>query len=57
LGRWLWILFARDIDVVPAPTVPLPSIVLIAVGAIVLANLVAAIPGLNATRTKTALLL
>jgi FtsX-like permease family len=35
LGRWLWILFARDIDVVPAPTVPLPSIVLITVGAIV----------------------
>jgi FtsX-like permease family len=57
LGRWLWILFARDIDVVPAPTVPLPSIVLIAVGAILLANLVAAIPGLNATRTKTAVLL
>ena len=57
LGRWLWILFARDIDVVPAPTVPLPSIILIAVGAIVLANVVVAIPGLNATRTKAALLL
>jgi len=56
-GRWLWDLFAQNIDVVPAPTVPVMSIVLIALGALVLANLVAAVPGVIAARTKTASLL
>jgi ABC-type antimicrobial peptide transport system permease subunit len=56
-GRWLWDLFAHNIDVVPAPTVPLMSIVLIALGALVLANLVAAVPGFIAARTNTASLL
>jgi hypothetical protein len=56
-GRWLWDLFAQNIDVVPAPTVPTASIVLISLGALVLANLVAAVPGLIAARTKTASLL
>jgi hypothetical protein len=55
-GRWLWILFAHEIFAVPQPTVPL-SIVYVAVGALVLANLVAAIPGLQAARTPSALLL
>jgi hypothetical protein len=52
-GRWLWDLFAHNIDVVPTPTVPVMSIVLIALGALVLANLVAAVPGFIAARTKT----
>jgi ABC-type antimicrobial peptide transport system permease subunit len=56
-GRWLWDLFAHNIDVVPSPTVPALSIVLIAFGALVLANLVAAVPGVMAARTKTASLL
>jgi ABC-type antimicrobial peptide transport system permease subunit len=56
-GRWLWDLFAHNIDVVPAPTVPVMSIVLIALAALVLANLVAAVPGVIAARTKTASLL
>jgi ABC-type lipoprotein release transport system permease subunit len=56
-GRWLWDLFARNIDVVPSPTIPALSVVLIALGALVLANLVAALPGLIAARTKTASLL
>jgi hypothetical protein len=41
LGRWLWDLFARNIHAVPAPSVPSLSVILIAVGAIVLANVVA----------------
>ena len=57
LGRQLWILFAREISAVPQPTIPTPTIVLVALGALVLANLVAAIPGLQAARTRTALLL
>ncbi|MGB9112435.1 MAG: FtsX-like permease family protein [Acidimicrobiales bacterium] len=57
IGRWLWILFARGISAVPDPVVPVWSVVLIAVGALVFANLVAAIPGRVAARTPTALLL
>jgi FtsX-like permease family/MacB-like periplasmic core domain len=57
LGRWLWDLFARAIFAVPSPTVPVLEIVLVAVGAVVLANIVAAVPGRMAARTRTALLL
>jgi len=57
LGRWLWILFARQIFAVPQPTVPVLSVGLITVGALVLANVVAALPGRSAARTPTAVLL
>jgi hypothetical protein len=57
LGRWLWDLFAREIFAVADPTVPGLEIVLVAVGAVVLANIVAAVPGRMAARTRTALLL
>jgi len=56
-GRYLWDLFATNIYVVPSPTVPALSIVAIAFGALVLGNLVAAIPGRLAARTPAALLL
>jgi hypothetical protein len=55
LGRSLWDLFAREIDAVPDPSTPVFSVVVIAVGALVLANLVAAVPGRIAARTPTAL--
>ena len=57
LGRFLWDLFAREINAVESPTVPMTSVVLIIVGALVLANVVAAIPGRVAANTSTALLL
>jgi ABC-type antimicrobial peptide transport system permease subunit len=57
LGRWLWDLFARSIYAVPLPTVPVLEVVLVALGALVLANLVAALPGQMAARTPTALIL
>jgi len=57
LGRWLWILFARDINVVPEPTVPLLSVILVAIGAMIFANALAVIPGRIAARTPTALVL
>ncbi len=57
VGRTLWNLFARQIHAVPAPTVPALTVALIAVGALALANLVAAIPGFLAARTRTAVLL
>ena len=57
VGRALWDQFADALHVVPEPTVPALTIALIAIGALVLANLVAAIPGLQAARTQTAVLL
>ncbi len=57
IGRTLWNLFARNIHAVPAPSVPVLSVVLIALGALALANVVAAIPGRLAARTPTALVL
>ena len=56
LGRQLWILFADRIDSVPQPSVLL-SLVFVAVGALVLANLVAAIPGRVAGATPAAVVL
>ncbi len=56
-GRWLWELFARNINVVPAPAVPASWLVAIALGALALANVVAAVPGLLAARTSPALAL
>ncbi len=57
LGRFLWRLFANNIHVVPAPSVPTLSIALVGVGGLVLVNLMAAIPGRIAGNTPTALLL
>ena len=56
-GRWLWDLFARQIYAVPYPTVSVPSVLLVAVGTLVLANLVAAVPARTAARTPTAFML
>jgi ABC-type lipoprotein release transport system permease subunit len=57
VGRALWTSFARSINAVPAPAVPELTLVLIGVGALVFANLIAAIPGRIAARTSTALVL
>jgi ABC-type antimicrobial peptide transport system permease subunit len=57
LGRWLWILFAKQIYAVPSATVPVLSLCYVALGALVLANLVAAFPGWSASRTPAALVL
>jgi ABC-type antimicrobial peptide transport system permease subunit len=57
LGRFLWDLFVHQINAVPDPTIPTVSVVLIGVGAVILANLVAAVPGRIAARTPAAQLL
>ena len=57
LGRQLWILFARNVNAVPEATVPALSVVLVALGALVFANLAAAGPGRAASRSPTALVL
>jgi hypothetical protein len=53
LGRQLWILFAEQIDSGPDQSVPL-SLALVALGGLLLANLVAAIPGRVAAATPAA---
>jgi hypothetical protein len=57
LGRLLWDLFANLIAAVPAPSVPGLTIAAIVLGALVLANAVAAFPGRIAARTPTGILL
>jgi hypothetical protein len=57
LGRVLWQFFARGINAVPDPVIPWGSVLLIGLAAVVLANLVAAVPGRIAARTPTAQLL
>ncbi|HET7486394.1 MAG TPA: FtsX-like permease family protein [Acidimicrobiales bacterium] len=55
-GRWSWILFARDINAVPQPTVPW-SLAFVGLGVLVLVNLVAVVPGRIAARTPASLAL
>jgi hypothetical protein len=57
IGRFLWDLFAHQINAVPEPTVPTLLIVVIVASALVIANLVAAIPARVAADTSTAPLL
>jgi FtsX-like permease family len=57
IGRQLWILFAQNIDAVPDPTVPVLSMILVVLGSLFFANLVAALPARAAARTPTAILL
>ena len=57
LGRFLWDAFAHQLSAVVDPTVAVVPLALVALGAIVVANLVAALPGRIAARTPTALVL
>jgi hypothetical protein len=57
LGRFLWTLFARELYAVPHPTVAVPSIIAVALGALVLANVVAIVPAQRAARAPTSLVL
>jgi len=57
IGRELWTLFAHNLNAVPDPSVPAIPVTIVAVGALVFANLVAALPGRSAARTPTVLVL
>jgi ABC-type lipoprotein release transport system permease subunit len=50
----LWILFAHSIFAVAKPTVPVISLLVVALSALLLANIVAALPGRRAAQTSTA---
>ena len=55
-GRQLWIAFARSIDAVPKPTVPY-SVAFVALAAVLIAVVVAVLPGRLAARTPAAAVL
>ena len=57
LGHVLWNSFAGAIHAVPVTSIPPGYVAAIAVGAVVLANIVAAVPARIAARTPTAVLL
>jgi hypothetical protein len=57
LGRWAWNLFAEQLGVVPQAVTPLPLLLLIVPGAILLANLVAILPARIAAKTRPAVVL
>jgi putative ABC transport system permease protein len=51
-GDAVWRAFARNLGVVPVSVVPVPLIAGLAVGALVLANLLAVVPAITAARCK-----
>jgi ABC-type lipoprotein release transport system permease subunit len=57
LGRWGWRLVASEFGVVPVSVDPILTLALVLPAALILANIVAAIPGRVAARTKPALVL
>lgn len=56
-GRWAWLVVADQIDVVPRATVPYVAVLLSIPVALILANLVGALPAAAAARTRPAVAL
>jgi hypothetical protein len=56
-GRWAWSLFAGQVGVVDESVVPLAAVLLVVPAALLLANLLAAMPGRVAARVRPALVL
>jgi hypothetical protein len=57
VGRWIWTVFADQLGVPPEPVVSLPVILLAIPATLLLANVIAAIPGRLASRTHPAVVL
>lgn len=56
-GRELWILFARDINAVPQPTVPVTATLVMGMGTVVAAIIAALWPGRSGAATPVRLVL
>jgi ABC-type lipoprotein release transport system permease subunit len=54
LGRWVWGLMADNLGVVSEPRVPVAALLVVVVGAILVANAIAFVPGRLAARTHPA---
>jgi hypothetical protein len=57
VGRWTWTVFANQLGILPDPVIPVGSVLVAFPAALVLANLIAALPGRSAARTQAALVL
>ncbi len=57
LGRWLWILVASHLGILTDTVIPTDQIAVMALGALVAANVAAAWPGWVAARTRAGLVL
>ena len=57
VGRWAWVFYADRLGVVAEPVVAVSKVLLAVRVAIIIANLVAFVPGLIARRTKPAIVL
>jgi ABC-type lipoprotein release transport system permease subunit len=57
VGRWVWDLFANELGVVSEPQFPWLGVALVIPAALVIANLVAAVPAAVAARTRPAIVL
>jgi len=53
-GRWIWRIFANNLGVVPGPAVPIAILLVAVPAALVVANLIAAIPSRLAASTQPA---
>jgi hypothetical protein len=56
-GRWIWLVVAEQIGVVPEPVLPAALLALLAAATVLVANLVAAVPAWMAARTRPATVL
>jgi putative ABC transport system permease protein len=56
-GRWIWIVFARQLGIAPEPAVPAVTFLILAAAALVVCNLVAVLPARAAARVRPAIVL
>jgi hypothetical protein len=56
-GRWIWLVVAEQIGVVPEPVLPAALLALLVAATVLVANLVAAVPAWMAARTRPATVL
>ena len=57
LGRWSWTLLAGQLGVVSEPVTPLPPVLLVVPATLLVANMVAVVPGWLAGRIRPAIAL
>jgi hypothetical protein len=57
VGRWIWILFARQLGIIPEPVAPPIALALLVPATVLVANLVAAWPARLAGRIPPAVAL
>jgi ABC-type antimicrobial peptide transport system permease subunit len=56
-GRWSWRLFAEELGVVPDATVPIAAVLVVVPAALLVANLIAALPARLAAKTRPTIVL